>query len=365
MRYLSDVRRLLARWPVVICCTTVVGCATSAKLPLSAVTGPTPTIGAPAHSRMPTVNVAKAVGWSGKNHPAAAKGTIVGAFARELDHPRWLYALPNGDVLVAESNAPARPDDRTGVRGWFLRMFMHEGGAGEPSANRITLLRDSDGDGVAETRAVFLKGLNSPFGMTLAGSNLYVATTDAVLRYPYVAGQTSITAAPQRIAELPAGTINHHWTRGLVANADGSKLYVSVGSNSDYGERGLEQEVERAAIWEIDAATGAHRIFASGMRNPIGMAWVPGSNALWAVVNEREELGGDLPPDYMTAVRDGGFMDGRTVTSARTSMAASRLRGRISCSRRSHLTMRSDRTRRHSASPTPAQRRFRSDSPTA
>src|SRR3954467_7696966 len=163
MRYLSDVRRLLARWPVVICCTTVVGCATSAKLPLSAVTGPTPTIGAPAHSRMPTVNVAKAVGWSGKNHPAAAKGTIVGAFARELDHPRWLYALPNGDVLVAESNAPAgRSDNNTGLKGWAMVLAQSWAGAGVPSPNKIVLLRDSDGDGFAETKTEFISNLNSP-----------------------------------------------------------------------------------------------------------------------------------------------------------------------------------------------------------
>jgi glucose/arabinose dehydrogenase len=297
MRSLCDFGRPALRSPIVVLFITATGCVSSARLPVSAVTGPSPTITSVSHSRMPTVNVAKAVGWSGKAHPIAATGTSVAPFARDLDHPRWLYVLPNGDVLVAESNAPPRPDDRTGVRGWFLRLFMHEEGAGDPSANRITLLRDADGDGVAETRSTLLAGLNSPFGMALVGNSLYVATTDAVLRYPYVPGQTSITAAPARITELPAGTINHHWTRGLIASADGTKLYVSVGSNSDYGERGLDNEVERAAIWEIDAATGHHRIFASGMRNPVGMAWVPGSADLWAVVNEREELGGDLPPD--------------------------------------------------------------------
>src|ERR1043166_9210806 len=304
--YSTNLRLTSLHWSVALLIVEV-GCASSAKLPLSAVTGPTPTIATPTHSRTPTVNVAKAVGWSGKNHPVAAPGTSVAAVARELDHPRWLYTLPTGDVPVAESNAPVRPDDRTGMRGWFLRLFMHESGAGEPSANRITLLRDADGDGVAETRTVFLNGLESPFGMALIGNDLYVANTDAVLRFPYVSGQTSITAAPRRIADLPAGTINHHWTRGLVASGDGTKLYVSVGSNSDFGERGMDQERDRAAIWEIDLAGGPPRSFASGMRNPVGLAWVPGSNALWAVVNEREELGGDLPPDYMTAVRDGGF----------------------------------------------------------
>jgi glucose/arabinose dehydrogenase len=282
-------------------------CAPSARLPVAAVTGPTPTISAPQTSRIPTVNVAKAVGWSGKDHPVAATGTIVNAFARGLDHPRWLYVLPNGDVLVAESNAPVRPDDRTGIRSWFLRLFMHEGGAGDPSANRITLLRDADGDGVAETRSVFLSNLNSPFGMALVGNTLYVANTDGVVRFPYTPGQIEITSSPTKVVDLPAGTINHHWTRGLVANADGSKLYVSVGANSDYGERGMENEVDRAAIWEVDTKTGNNRIFASGMRNPVGLAWVPETGALWAAVNEREELGPDLPPDYMTAVHDHGF----------------------------------------------------------
>ena len=282
-------------------------CASSAKLPVAAVTGPTPNISAPQSSRVPIVNVAKAVGWSGKDHPVAAPGTVVNAFARDLDHPRWLYVLPNGDVLVAESNAPVRPDDRTGIRGWFLSLFMHEGGAGDPSANRITLLRDTDGNGVAETRSVFLKDLNSPFGMALIGNMLYVANTDAVVRFPYTPGQIEITASPTKVVDLPAGTINHHWTRGLVASADGSKLYVSVGANSDYGERGLENEVDRASIWEVDVKTGSHRIYASGMRNPVGLAWVPETGALWAAVNEREQLGGDLPPDYMTAVRDHGF----------------------------------------------------------
>jgi glucose/arabinose dehydrogenase len=196
---------------------------------------------------------------------------------------------------------------RTGVRNWFLRLFMHEGGAGAPSANRITLLRDADGDGVAETRSTFLKNLSSPFGMALVGSTLYVANTDAVVSFPYTAGQIEITSSPTRIVTLPAGPINHHWTRGLVANADGSKLYVSVGSNSDWGERGMDKEVERAAILEIDPRAGTKRIFASGMRNPVGMAWVAGTSALWAAVNEREELGGDVPPDYMTAVKPDGF----------------------------------------------------------
>jgi glucose/arabinose dehydrogenase len=274
---------------------------------MTSVSGPTPTIPEPSRSRIPTVNVAKVVGWSGRDHPVAVPGTAVTAFAKRLDHPRWLYVLPNGDVLVAESNAPERPEMRTGVRRWFLRMFMNEGGAGVPSANRITLLRDEDGDGIAEVRSPFLTNLNSPFGMALVGSTLYVANTDAVVSFPYTTGQIQITSSPTKIAPLPAGPINHHWTRGLIANADGSKLYVSVGSNSDWGERGMDKEVERAAIIEIDPRTGTKRIYASGMRNPVGMAWVPSTNALWTAVNEREELGSDLPPDYMTEVKPNGF----------------------------------------------------------
>jgi glucose/arabinose dehydrogenase len=274
---------------------------------MAAVTGPNPAVPAPSRSRIATVNVAKVVGWSGKDHPIPAPGTSVTAFARKLDHPRWLYVLPNGDVLVAESDAPDRPEFRTGVRSWFLRLFMHEGGSSLESANRITLLRDTDGDGVAETRSVFAKNLNSPFGMALVGNTLYVANTDAIVSFPYTPGQIELTSSPTRVVPLPAGPINQHWTRSLVASRDGSKLYVTVGSNSDYGERGLENEADRATIFEVDPRAGTRRVYASGMRNPIGLAWVPGSNELWATVNEREELGADLPPDYMTAVKPGAF----------------------------------------------------------
>ena len=307
MSRIASLQRQVTRcyWCISIMC--LAGCGSPARLPLASVTGPTPSIPAPTRSRIPTVNVAKVVGWAGKDHPVAVPGTSVIAFARKLDHPRWLYVLPNGDVLVAESNAPERPEMRTGVRNWFLRLFMHEGGAGAPSANRITLLRDTDGDGAADMRTTFLKNLNSPFGMALVGNTLYVANTDAVVSFPYATGQIEITSSPTRVVSLPAGPINHHWTRGLVASPDGSKLYVSVGSNSDWGERGMDKEVDRAAIHEIDPRARTRRVYASGMRNPIGMAWIPDSGALWAAVNEREELGADLPPDYITAVRPGGF----------------------------------------------------------
>jgi glucose/arabinose dehydrogenase len=239
--------------------------------------------------------------------PVAAPGTTVTAFARGLDHPRWLYVLPNGDVLVAETNAPKRPDDAKGIKGWFFRHFQKKAGGAVPSANRITLLRDTDGDAVADFRSVFIADLNSPFGMALVGSTFYVANSDALVRFPYTSGETQIAAAATKVADLPGGTLNHHWTKSLLASPDGSKFYVGVGSNSNVAENGIDKEAERAAVWEIDPATGSHRVLASGLRNPVGMAWVPETGALWVSVNERDELGSDLVPDYMTSVREGAF----------------------------------------------------------
>ena len=279
----------------------------SAKLPLSQSFGPNPVLPPPDESFIPVLNVDHATSWAAGEKPVAADGMNVAAFAHDLDHPRWLYVLPNGDVLVAETNAPTRPDDSTGLKGWVFTEFQKQAGAAVPSANRISLLRDTDGDGVAETRTVFLSGLNSPFGMVLVGNVLYVADTDALVRFPYTEGQTEITAAATKVTDLPAGPINHHWTKNVVASADGSRLYVAVGSNSNVAENGIAQEEGRAAIWEVDPQTGEHRIFASGLRNPVGMAWAPESGALWVSVNERDELGSDLVPDYMTAVQDGGF----------------------------------------------------------
>jgi glucose/arabinose dehydrogenase len=231
----------------------------------------------------------------------------VEAFARGLNHPRWLYVLPNGDVLVAETNAPPKPRGSQGLKDWIAGLVMARAGATVRSANRITLLRDTDGNGVADVRTVLLDGLNSPFGMALVGDHLYVANTDAVLRFAYATGDTRIDAPGTKVVDLPAGPINHHWTKNLIASPDGRLLYVTVGSNSNIAERGMDLEVGRAAIWEVDAATGSHRLFASGLRNPIGMAWEPATGALWTVVNERDELGNDLVPDYLTSVRDGGF----------------------------------------------------------
>ncbi|EGF89937.1 L-sorbosone dehydrogenase [Asticcacaulis biprosthecium C19] len=229
------------------------------------------------------------------------------AFATGLEHPRWLHVLPNGDVLVAESNAPPKPKDGKGIKGAIMKLVMKKAGAGVPSANRITLLRDADGDGVAETKTVFLSGLNSPFGMQVIGGDLYIANTDAVVKVAYASGETAIAATPQKVADLPAGSINHHWTKNLLASRDGKKLYATVGSNSNVAENGMAGEENRAAILEIDLTTGATRRFASGLRNPNGLAWEPHSGALWTVVNERDELGSDLVPDYLTSVKDGGF----------------------------------------------------------
>jgi len=285
----------------------VAGCGDEATLPVSAGTGPNPKLPPPHTTLITTVNIAPARGWPDGAAPIVASDLRVKAFAAGLDHPRWLFVLPNGDVLVAETNAPPRPNDGKGIKGWLTRLVLARAGVGMPSANRITLLRDSDGDGVADRRAVFLEGLNSPFGMALVRNDLYVADTDAILRFPYQSGQTSITAPGVKVADLPAGPINHHWTKNIIASADGRRLYVTVGSNSNVAENGIKAEEGRAAIWEIDLRTGRHRIYASGLRNPVGLAWEPMSGALWTTVNERDEIGSDLVPDYMTAVRDGGF----------------------------------------------------------
>ncbi|WP_375123303.1 PQQ-dependent sugar dehydrogenase [Pseudomonas sp. LW8] len=282
-------------------------CGETSSLQVSDGTGPSPKLPEPNKTLIPTVNIAPAVGWPDGAKPTAAAGTQVAAFAEGLDHPRWLYVLPNGDVLVAETNAPPKPDDSKGIRGWVMKKVMGKAGAGVPSPNRITLLRDADHDGVAETRTVFLQNLNSPFGMTLVGNDLYVADTDRLLRFNYEPGATEIKTQPIKVVDLPGGTLNHHWTKNVIASKDGNKLYVTVGSNSNVGENGLDQEEGRAAIWEVDRATGNHRIFASGIRNPNGLAWEPTSGALWTAVNERDEIGSDLVPDYITSVKDGGF----------------------------------------------------------
>ena len=297
--------RALTSWLVLVAAVAS-SCGTPARLAVADGTGPAPELPDPSRSLIPTVSIADAVGWPAGRTPTPAPGLVVQAFASGFDHPRWLYQLPNGDVLVAESNAP--PEAGTnGLRGRIKRYFQKKAGAAVPSADRITLVRDTDGDGRADLQTVFLDGLASPFGMALVGDTLYVANSGSLVRVPYRTGETRITAAPETVAELPAGTYNQHWTRNVVASPDGRRLYVSVGSASNVGEHGLDEEVGRAAVWEVDPATGATRIFASGLRNPVGLAWEPETGALWTAVNERDELGSDLVPDYMTSVRPGGF----------------------------------------------------------
>jgi glucose/arabinose dehydrogenase len=281
---------------------TLYACSTEhATLPVSAGTGPNPQLPPPDATLLPTMHIAPAEGWKNGAMPVAAPGLTVTALATGLDHPRNLYVLPNGDILVAETNGPSRPGDAKGIKGWVATKIMTEAGAKVPSANRITLLHP---DG---SKSVFLTGLDSPYGMVLVGNDLYVANTDNLMRYAYQPGATSITTPGKKVTELPGGPIDHHWTKNVVANEDGSKLYVSVGSNSNVAENGIEAETGRAAIWEVDPKTGAHRIFASGLRNPNGLAFNPATHELWTSVNERDEIGSDLVPDYMTSVKDGAF----------------------------------------------------------
>jgi glucose/arabinose dehydrogenase len=291
---------------VVVAAGSFVFSGETAQLPETATVGPHPTLASPNQRWIPTVDIAPAKGWPSGAKPVPAKGLSVNAFATGLDHPRWLYVLPNGDVLVAESNGPAdRPEDGKGLKGVVFRFAQKRAGAGVASPNRILLLRDN-GTGTV-TKSVFLKDLNSPFGMVLVGNILYVANTDAVLRFTYTEGATQIEGPGVKVADLPAGPINHHWTKNLIANNDGSKLYATVGSNSNVAENGLDKEENRAAILEINPADGKWRVFASGLRNPNGMGFEQRTGALWTVVNERDELGSDLVPDYLTSVVDGGF----------------------------------------------------------
>jgi glucose/arabinose dehydrogenase len=283
-------------------------CGDTAKLPEWAGVGGQPQLPPPVQSLIPTVAIAPAAGWPPGAQPEAAAGMAVTALRQGLEHPRWLYVLPNGDVLVAQSNAPRPPpgQEPKGIRAFVMKQVMKRAGAGVPSPDRIVLLRDADGDGRAESMGPFIEGLHSPFGMALVGGQLYVANADAVVRFPYTPGQTRIAAAPVHVTDLPAG-LNHHWTKGLVASPDGGKLYVSVGSNSNAAETGMAIEEGRAAIWEIDVASGRKRLYAGGLRNPVGLAFEPRTGALWTVANERDELGSDLVPDYLTSVREGAF----------------------------------------------------------
>jgi glucose/arabinose dehydrogenase len=287
------------------CASYIAGSPPAASPP--ATLGTAPSLPAPRTRLLPTLRIAMATGWPSGSQPVAAAGLAVNAFATGLQHPRWLYTLPNGDVLVAETNAPPRPEDGKGIKGWIMKSVMSKAGAAAPPANRIVLLRDADGDGTAEIQSPYIEGLNSPFGMALVGTTLYVANTDAVLAFPWRDGQLRIQGKGNKVTDLPAGPRNHHWTKNIAASPDGRYLYATVGSNSNIAEHGMAAEEGRAAIWQIDLATGAKRIYASGLRNPNGMAWESTAGMLWTVANERDELGDDLVPDYLTAVHDGAF----------------------------------------------------------
>jgi glucose/arabinose dehydrogenase len=281
-------------------------CSESSTENVSQTQGPNPPLANPQTTALPTVNVAKAEGWPAGKTPTPAEGLKVNEFAGGLTHPRFLLVLPNGDVLAAETDDPGTDRSGGNLRGAIQEMLMKKAGSSQGSANRISLLRDADGDGVAETKTALLTGLYSPFGMALANGELYVANADGIIAYPFHPGQTRITARPRHVTSLPSG-YNHHWTKSLLASPDGNFLFVGVGSNSNVGENGLEMEKGRAAVWMVDARTGAYRIFASGLRNPVGIAWNPWSHMLWVSVNERDEIGNDIVPDYMTSVKDGGF----------------------------------------------------------
>ncbi|RYX97095.1 MAG: sorbosone dehydrogenase family protein [Comamonadaceae bacterium] len=293
----------------VLAVAALAACGDTSKIPEGADIGASPTLPEPVKRLIPTLKIAPAQGWPAGQMPQGIAGTTVTPLATGLDHPRWVYVLPNGDVLVAESNKPAQDNAEKksfNPKAWIQGKVMAKAGAAVPSANRITLLRDQDGDGKAEVREVFLESLNSPFGMVLVGNELFIANANAVVRVPYESGQTKISAVPAKVVDLPGGPINHHWTKNIIASKDGSKLYVTVGSNSNVAENGMENETDRAAILEVDPKAGTRRLFASGLRNPNGMGWGP-DGALWTVVNERDEIGSDLVPDYLTSVKDGAF----------------------------------------------------------
>jgi glucose/arabinose dehydrogenase len=276
-----------------------------ARLPEEALEGREPRFTEPRRQIIPTMVIADPVGWAPGAAPTPARGLRVNRFYAGLDHPRDMLLLPNGDILVTETGAPRRA--LSDVTGFVMGRLLGMAGSGGTSANRIALLRDSDGDGAADVHSILLSGLNSPQGMALVGDRLYVANTDSLMAFPYRTGDTKIADKGHKVASLPASDPNFHWGRSLVASADGTRLYVGVGSASNIGEYGLEAEDNRAAVLEIDLKKGEAIVYASGLRNPTALAWNPWTGALWGVVNERDMLGSDLVPDYLTEVEFGGF----------------------------------------------------------
>lgn len=306
--------RIHSRYTTVLACalaaTLLSACSDDADFDVTTQIGPDPVLPEPNPSLVADLKVAEVVGWAEGQAPDVPAGLTITPYAQDLANPRTVHTLPNGDVLVVQGRAPEekpvwRPKDI--VRDFIMSMAQGGGGEEQKESNLITLLRDSDRDGTVDERHDLLKGLDSPFGVAWADGNLYVAATSAILVYPYPLGDTEITASPSVLTPLPGGPINHHWTKDLALSPDGRHLYASVGSNSNVAENGLEAEKGRAAIWQVDRETGASRIFASGLRNPNGLTFNPDSGELWTVVNERDELGPNLVPDYMTSVRDGAF----------------------------------------------------------
>lgn len=293
--------------PLILGSLLIIPACKSTTLASSEGYGAQPRLPPPKSALIPTVNIAPAKGWAKDAMPIPAQGLKVQKFADNLTHPRWLYVLPNGDVLVAETDAPPKPEDSKGIKGKIMTWVMQRAGSSHPSANRIRLLRDNNHDGIADESTPFLSNLNSPFGMALVDNQFYVANTDALLRFPYQTGQKSIIEKATKVLDLPAGPLNHHWTKNVVASEDGKTLFITVGSNSNVGENGLDKEQGRAQILSFDIASGQSKPFATGIRNANGMAWQPQTHTLWTVVNERDELGNDLVPDYMTSVKEGGF----------------------------------------------------------
>jgi glucose/arabinose dehydrogenase len=289
---------------VVASLLVLAGCSAGSEEPFVGF-GADPNIPSPEKDLLPRINPAKAVGWPAGAAPTAPEGFVVTRFAGDLSHPRWLLVLPNGDVLVSE--ASSEPKDPEGLMDRIAQRIQAYAGALKPSPNRIMLLRDADGDGLAEMREVFASGLNRPQGMALMGDTLYIANTDALVATPYRDGQLRMEGIPRKVVDLPAGPINHHWVKNVVAAPDGQRLFVTSGSNSNIAENSMAAEENRAAILAVDPTAGTVKLYASGLRNPNGMAYEPGTGALWTAVNERDMLGDDLVPDYMTRVREGGF----------------------------------------------------------
>ena len=306
-------------WPALAVAVAVTACTSSpgSKDPFVGF-GPNPNLPPPQTSLIPPIGVPDVVGWPAGAAPTPPPGFAVTRYAEGLDHVRWLLVLPNGDVLAAQGAAPPSEGNRMnrGIKGWFKKQLMKKVKSAVPSPNRITLLRDADGDGVAELKTTFAHSLTSPFGMTLAGGTLYVANADGVVSFPYQPGQTQVSGPGSKVFDLPGPPINHHWTKNVVASPDGSKLFSTVGSNSNIGDNGMAAEEGRAAVWVYDIASRRNRLFATGLRNPNGLDFEPTTGVPWTVVNERDEIGNDLPPDYLTSIKDGGFYGCPTATGA-------------------------------------------------